>query len=111
MKDQDVYSNPGAELWQALFHLMFENDLLVDLRNAWHDKLRPNVLHGFARNVLWDYGAAIFAYCWLQLSTTTRGLASGNTVTVDQAPFFKAIFDSLPDVPHLGEKPYLGTKM
>jgi len=111
VKDQDVYSNPGAELWQALFHLMFENDLLVDLRNAWHDKLRPNVLHGFARNVLWDYGAAIFAYCWLQLSTTTRGLASGNTVTVDQAPFFKAIFDSLPDVPHLGEKPYLGTKM
>lgn len=96
---KNEYENPGQELSLALRYLSTEHPTMESLRGAWSQKLRPHGTETLAAAVAWDYGGSLFAYCEIQ------GLRDQSALFL---PFVQSIVASLPDIPHLGKRLYLG---
>jgi len=101
IKDTSFYASPGQALRTFMFRTTTDAITLDDWLGAWTEHFNPLGTGSLSEAVLWNYSAALMAYCWLD----------GADLTPYEEDFFRIIFDSLPEVPDLSGRLYLGAKV
>lgn len=96
------HTNPSNQLFIALRYLQEEHPTYPELERAWSAKLNPAGTSSLAAFVSWDYGLALFAYCWMQVHHYREDTFH---------PYFARIFEHLPEIPALGKLLFLGAQI
>jgi hypothetical protein len=101
IKDRSFYASPGQALNSEVFRTTTDALTLDDWLGAWTERFNPLGTGSLSEAVLWNYSAALMAYCWLDRAD----------LTAYEGDYFRRIFDSLPEVPELSGRLYLGTRV
>jgi len=98
MRDPHLHASPAQALYRVL-RMEWSNLQRVDeIRDKWTVELAPAGTGTLAEAVKWNYGASLFAYCYLQTERFPPRYEA----------FLRDIFATLPDVPDLAGRLYLG---